>query len=103
MLQKPIRKLLTLFHEHVRIVYIAHVFNDIIDLVYGNDTCVIWFEGCENCNCNPLGSTSNECDITTGQCQCQPGVTGLKCDTCMRYHYGFSSTGCTGKAYNSII
>ncbi|KAG8188781.1 hypothetical protein JTE90_009175 [Oedothorax gibbosus] len=51
-------------------------------------------EGCEHCNCDPLGSLDNTCDINNGQCKCRPGVTGLKCDKCQPLHYGFSIEGC---------
>jgi coxsackievirus/adenovirus receptor len=50
--------------------------------------------GCQDCKCNPLGSVSLECEQATGRCECQPGVTGDKCDTCLPNHYGFSDTGC---------
>ncbi|CAB4054802.1 LAMC1 [Lepeophtheirus salmonis] len=30
----------------------------------------------------------------TGQCNCNEGVTGQRCDTCMAFHYGFSQDGC---------
>uniref|UniRef100_A0A8C4DYK9 Laminin subunit gamma-1 n=1 Tax=Dicentrarchus labrax TaxID=13489 RepID=A0A8C4DYK9_DICLA len=46
------------------------------------------------CNCNPIGSTNGQCDITTGQCECQPGVTGLHCERCEVNFFGFSSSGC---------
>jgi laminin beta 1 len=36
------------------------------------------------CDCHPGGSTELQCDRTTGQCPCQPGVTGMKCDRCDR-------------------
>ncbi|MEQ2259873.1 Laminin subunit gamma-1 [Xenotaenia resolanae] len=47
-----------------------------------------------SCNCNPIGSTSGECDIVTGQCECHPGITGLHCDRCEINFFGFSSSGC---------
>ena len=50
--------------------------------------------GCRDCACSPIGTPSNECNVTTGQCECLPGVTGLKCDVCQQDYYGFSSTGC---------
>ncbi|XP_038125931.1 laminin subunit gamma-1 [Cyprinodon tularosa] len=50
--------------------------------------------GCERCNCNPIGSSSGECDIITGQCECQPGITGMHCDRCEVNFFGFSSSGC---------
>lgn len=30
----------------------------------------------------------------TGQCHCRPGITGLRCDACISYQYGFSREGC---------
>uniref|UniRef100_A0A7N9AR09 Laminin subunit gamma-1 n=1 Tax=Mastacembelus armatus TaxID=205130 RepID=A0A7N9AR09_9TELE len=50
--------------------------------------------GCERCNCNPIGSTNGQCDINTGQCECQPGVSGRHCDRCEVNFFGFSSSGC---------
>uniref|UniRef100_A0A3B5N0M9 Laminin subunit gamma-1 n=1 Tax=Xiphophorus couchianus TaxID=32473 RepID=A0A3B5N0M9_9TELE len=50
--------------------------------------------GCEECNCNPIGSTSGDCDIDSGQCECQPGVAGQHCDRCEVNFFGFSSSGC---------
>lgn len=46
------------------------------------------------CNCNPIGSISGDCDINSGQCECQPGVTGQHCDRCEVNFFGFSSSGC---------
>lgn len=50
--------------------------------------------GCESCNCDPIGSYNSTCDTFTGQCRCKPGVTGKKCDQCQEYQYGFSVDGC---------
>ncbi|XP_029165671.1 agrin-like isoform X4 [Nylanderia fulva] len=45
--------------------------------------------GCpSNCNCNRLGSVSDTCNPETGQCECRPGVGGLKCDRCMPGYWG---------------
>ena len=35
--------------------------------------------GCTPCNCSLGGSLSAVCDATTGQCSCQPGLTGQTC------------------------
>ncbi|XP_078505044.1 laminin subunit alpha-2 isoform X4 [Lissotriton helveticus] len=50
--------------------------------------------GCVPCNCNSFGSKSFDCD-ETGQCRCQPGVTGRKCDSCAHGYYDFQEGGCT--------
>ena len=34
------------------------------------------------CECNSEGSSSPDCARATGQCACNPGVVGLKCDNC---------------------
>ncbi|XP_066597691.1 agrin-like isoform X2 [Prorops nasuta] len=47
--------------------------------------------GCPSlCNCNRLGSMSDTCNPETGQCECRPGVGGLKCDRCMSGYWGLS-------------
>jgi laminin gamma 1 len=50
--------------------------------------------GCQDCECDPLGSTNTTCNLVTGQCTCKPGVTGRKCDQCAERHFGFSAEGC---------
>ena len=37
------------------------------------------FDGCQPCDCNPGGSSSILCDMNSGQCFCQPGLTGRTC------------------------
>lgn len=51
-------------------------------------------EGCQPCNCDPVGSLNHTCDVHTGQCLCRPGITGQHCDSCQQYQYGFSADGC---------
>ncbi|OCT80167.1 hypothetical protein XELAEV_18026982mg [Xenopus laevis] len=51
-------------------------------------------QGCVPCNCNSFGSKSFDCD-DSGQCRCQPGVTGKKCDHCAHGFYDFQEGGCT--------
>ncbi|XP_068087628.1 laminin subunit alpha-2 isoform X4 [Hyperolius riggenbachi] len=54
----------------------------------------VFAQGCVPCNCNSFGSKSFDCD-ENGQCHCQPGVTGNKCDHCARGFYDFQEGGCT--------
>ncbi|XP_041661166.1 laminin subunit alpha-2 isoform X8 [Cheilinus undulatus] len=49
---------------------------------------------CVPCHCNSFGSKSFDCD-ESGQCRCQPGVTGPKCDRCARGFFNFQEGGCT--------
>uniref|UniRef100_A0A9J7ZDZ5 Laminin subunit alpha 2 n=1 Tax=Cyprinus carpio carpio TaxID=630221 RepID=A0A9J7ZDZ5_CYPCA len=51
-------------------------------------------QGCVPCHCNSFGSKSFDCD-ESGQCRCQPGVTGQKCDRCAPGHFSFQEGGCT--------
>ncbi|XP_023289722.1 laminin subunit alpha, partial [Orussus abietinus] len=43
--------------------------------------------GCSDCACDIGGSVSPVCDKETGQCQCQPRVTGLTCKEPLKAHY----------------
>ncbi|XP_073483348.1 laminin subunit alpha-2 isoform X3 [Aquarana catesbeiana] len=54
----------------------------------------VFSQGCVPCNCNSFGSKSFDCD-DNGQCHCQPGVAGDKCDHCARGYYDFQEGGCT--------
>ncbi|ESP05355.1 hypothetical protein LOTGIDRAFT_227981 [Lottia gigantea] len=47
---------------------------------YGNPSIV--GKICQQCNCNPEGSVSPECDLITGRCLCLPGIEGDKCNQC---------------------
>ena len=37
-------------------------------------------EGCDPCNCDPIGALDATCDVNTGQCSCREGLEGLRCD-----------------------
>ena len=41
------------------------------------------------CECSLSGSQSNQCEKSTGNCVCIPGISGVKCDRCAR---GFTGT-----------
>ncbi|CAH1999429.1 unnamed protein product [Acanthoscelides obtectus] len=51
-------------------------------------------DGCQPCNCDPIGAVNSTCSVFSGQCFCRPGVTGLRCDHCESRKYGFSTEGC---------
>ena len=46
------------------------------------------------CNCFSDGSVDNFCDATTGQCKCNAGVHGAKCDACSHQFAELTSNGC---------
>ncbi|KAJ8669684.1 hypothetical protein QAD02_000943, partial [Eretmocerus hayati] len=48
---------------------------------------------CLPCNCDPLGSTSSDCDPEKGQCQCRPLFGGRDCSKCIE-GYGNVTAGC---------
>ncbi|CAF1145004.1 unnamed protein product [Adineta steineri] len=41
-------------------------------------------EICKACNCHPVGSRGKVCNQTSGQCPCKDGVSGLRCDRCLK-------------------
>ncbi|KAI6215185.1 Netrin unc-6 [Aphelenchoides besseyi] len=41
-------------------------------------------KACRPCNCHPIGSLSKNCNQTSGQCICKPGVTGITCNRCAK-------------------
>ncbi|XP_017881365.1 laminin subunit alpha [Ceratina calcarata] len=45
------------------------------------------FFGCTDCACDIGGSVNPVCDKLTGQCQCQPRITGLTCNEPLKAHY----------------
>ncbi|XP_029032401.2 laminin subunit alpha [Osmia bicornis bicornis] len=45
------------------------------------------FFGCTDCACDIGGAVNSVCDKQTGQCQCQPRVTGLTCKEPLKAHY----------------
>ena len=81
------------------VLYILVVYFDLLhNYIELNKTFLILIfknlQGCQACNCDPIGSLNHTCDVNTGQCICREGVTGLHCDQCLPYHYGFSVDGC---------
>ncbi|EGI60824.1 PREDICTED: laminin subunit alpha [Acromyrmex echinatior] len=43
--------------------------------------------GCSDCSCDVGGSVNPICDKQTGQCPCQPRITGLTCKEPLKAHY----------------
>ncbi|XP_022696260.1 netrin-1-like [Varroa jacobsoni] len=39
---------------------------------------------CKACECHPVGSLGRICNMTSGQCPCKDGVTGLTCNRCQK-------------------
>ncbi|KAK1136595.1 hypothetical protein K0M31_001141 [Melipona bicolor] len=50
-------------------------------------------QNCLPCNCDPLGSSSAECDEKSGQCPCKPLFEGRDCSFCIE-GYGNVTAGC---------
>ncbi|XP_065183672.1 laminin-like protein epi-1 [Sycon ciliatum] len=47
-------------------------------------------DGCMPCECNPLGSSSDVCDMDTGDCVCtSTNITGRQCDRCIETSFNF--------------
>ncbi|KAG5453348.1 Agrin, partial [Clonorchis sinensis] len=70
------------------------------------DQCVAGYWGLQNgheciaCSCHPDGSVSTNCDQTSGQCDCRPGVVGRQCSICPDGGY-VTKSGCTVKNVTS--
>eukprot|EP00117_Sycon_ciliatum_P014122 scpid4981/ scgid14511/ Usherin; Usher syndrome type IIa protein homolog; Usher syndrome type-2A protein homolog len=47
---------------------------------------------CRPCNCNQFGSTNSSCDPISGQCNCVPTTTGVRCDMCQPRHFNITSS-----------
>ena len=45
----------------------------------------------------------SQCEARGGQCNCQPGVVGRTCNSCVNGFYGFSSAGCQCKEIVMLI
>nr|XP_034195684.1 laminin subunit alpha-1 isoform X1 [Osmia lignaria] len=50
-------------------------------------------QNCLPCECDPLGSSSVECDQRSGQCPCMPLFEGRDCSSCIE-GYGNVTAGC---------
>lgn len=53
------------------------------------------FVGCRACGCVEAGSTSVQCDNSTGVCSCRPNTSGDLCDTCDDGYFGLPTQPCT--------
>lgn len=80
-------------------------------LGYEGDRCEICSRGyygnplqengsCEPCNCNLVGSISNDCDFHTGNCLCKPGFTGKYCSQCEAYRHVIQNQRCLRKYFS---
>ena len=58
--------------------------------------------GCQLCKCSSA-SLTDDCNVLTGQCECKPGVTGLKCDRCDYGYFGYTEQGCQGMSLCFIL
>lgn len=53
-------------------------------------------DGCQDCECNSIGSLSMQCDLDTGLCSCAQNATSAKCDICVDGLWGLPDTNCQG-------
>ncbi|XP_015919728.2 laminin subunit alpha isoform X1 [Parasteatoda tepidariorum] len=58
-----------------------------VPYTYGFDPII----GCEECNCNPLGTLNGQlqCDLSSGQCRCKSNIVGRTCDKCKAGYWAF--------------
>lgn len=57
---------------------------------------VIICEMCEflACQCNKIGSISNDCDVESGQCKCLSSFGGERCEHCKDGYYNYPKCQC---------
>ncbi|XP_037816684.1 laminin subunit beta-1 [Lucilia sericata] len=51
-------------------------------------------EGCEACECDPIGSLSEQCNRYDGQCECKQGFGGRACNQCQANYWGNPNEKC---------
>lgn len=51
-------------------------------------------EGCDACECDPVGSNSTQCNKFDGQCNCKQGFGGRQCDQCQENYWGDPNSEC---------
>lgn len=51
-------------------------------------------EGCEACDCDPVGSESSQCNPYDGQCRCKDGFGGRQCNECQANFWGDPNVEC---------
>lgn len=56
------------------------------------------------CDCNVTGTTtSTNQEYIEGYCSCKDGVGGERCNQCLNGYYNFSTDGCTGISYSTMV
>lgn len=51
-------------------------------------------DGCEACDCDPIGSVSEQCNRYIGQCECKEGFGGRQCNECETNFWGDPNVEC---------
>lgn len=51
-------------------------------------------DGCEACDCDPIGSLSEQCNPYDGQCRCKDGFGGRQCNECQANFWGDPNVEC---------
>ena len=65
----------------------------LLEKVTQNEEKLDWIIN-HTCQCNPVGSESQTCNVFTNQCQCRPGFEGRRCYFCQEGFYGDPSVQC---------
>lgn len=51
-------------------------------------------QGCKKCDCESDLALGTVCDVNTGQCHCQEGASGARCDSCIETYLKVPRFGC---------
>lgn len=46
------------------------------------------------CECNKVGSISNDCDLVSGQCKCLSNFGGERCERCKHGYFQYPECKC---------
>lgn len=81
---------------------LPHVIGKLCDKCEDNHWRIASNQGCDPCNCDPIGSKSDDCNPFTGSCECHEGFGGTRCNECQTNYWGDPNIKCQPCDCNDI-